>query len=57
MLLFLSADKTHSNIVFVCKSRYVDCFIKELVIDNSLGNSTYIPTTLACTCKRGIIGH
>jgi hypothetical protein len=32
--------------VFVCKSHYIDCLIKELGIDNSLGNPTYTPTTL-----------
>jgi hypothetical protein len=35
-----------SNIVFVRKSHYVDCLIKELGIDNLLGNPTYTPTTL-----------
>jgi hypothetical protein len=30
----------------VCKSHYVDCLIKELCIENSLGNPTYTPTTL-----------
>jgi hypothetical protein len=29
----------------VCKSHYTDCLIKELGIDNSLGNPTYTPTT------------
>jgi hypothetical protein len=32
--------------VFVCISHYIDCLIKELAIDNSLGNPIYIPTTL-----------
>jgi hypothetical protein len=36
MLLFLP-----KYIVFVCKSHYIDCLIKELGIDNSLGNLTY----------------
>jgi len=35
-----------NNIVFVCKSHDIDCLIKELGIDNSLGNPTYTPTTL-----------
>ena len=35
-----------NNIVFVCKSHYIDCLIKELGIDNLLGNPTYTPTTL-----------
>ena len=30
----------------MCKSHYVDCLIKELGIDNLLGNPTYTPTTL-----------
>jgi len=37
-------DKAPNNIVFVCKSHYIDCLIKELSIDNLLGNSTYIYT-------------
>jgi len=36
---------TPNNIVFVCKSHCIDCLIKELGIDNSLGNPTYTPTT------------
>jgi hypothetical protein len=40
------ADKAPNNIVFVCKSHYIDCLIKELGIDSSLGNPTYTPTTL-----------
>jgi hypothetical protein len=39
------ADKTVNNNVFVCKSHYVDCLIKELGIDNSLGKPTYTSTT------------
>jgi len=27
------ADKVPNNIVFVCKSHYIDCLIKELGID------------------------
>ena len=41
-----SADKDPNNIVSVYKSHYVDCLIKELGIDNSLGNPTYTPTAL-----------
>ena len=43
--VIVSADKAPNNIVFVCKSHYIDCLIKELGIDNSLGNPTYTPTT------------
>jgi hypothetical protein len=45
--VFVSADKAPNNIVFVCKSHYIDCLIKGLskCIDNSLGN-LHTPTTL-----------
>ena len=39
--VFVSADKAPNNIVFVCKSHYIDCLIKELCIDNSFENPTY----------------
>jgi hypothetical protein len=32
--------------VFVCKSNYKDCLIKELGIDTLVGSPTYTPTTL-----------
>ena len=41
----VSTDKAPNNIVFVFKSHYIECLIKELGIDNSLGNPTYTPTT------------
>jgi hypothetical protein len=44
--VIVSADKAPNNIVFVCKSHYIDCLIKELGIDNSIGNPIYTPTTL-----------
>ena len=44
--VIVSADKASKNIVFVCKSHYIDCLINELSIDNSLGNPAYSPTTL-----------
>jgi hypothetical protein len=33
-------------LIILCKSHYIDCLIKELGIDNSLGNPVYTPTTL-----------
>ena len=39
-------DKPPNNIVFVCKSHYVDCLIKEYGTHNSLGNPNYTLTTL-----------
>ena len=44
--VIVSADKAPNNIVFVCKSHYIDDQIKELGIDNLPGNPTYTPTTL-----------
>jgi hypothetical protein len=39
-------DKASSNIVFVCKSYYVECLIKELAINsNTSSNTTYKPTS------------
>ena len=43
--VIVSADKAPNNIGFVCKSRYVDCLIKQLGSANSLGNPTYTLTT------------
>ena len=42
----VSADKAPNNIDFVCNSHYIDCLIKELGIDNSLGSLTYTLMTL-----------
>jgi hypothetical protein len=40
------ADKASNNIVFVCKSYYYECLIKELAIhSNTSGNTTYKPTS------------
>ena len=36
--VIVSADKSPNNIVFVCKSHYIDCLIKELGIDTLVGN-------------------
>jgi hypothetical protein len=44
--VIVSADKAPNNIVFACKSHYIDWLIKELGIDNSLGNPTYTSKTL-----------
>jgi hypothetical protein len=38
----------------MCKSHYIHCLIKELGIDNLLGNPTYTPTTLT---KEGILDN
>jgi hypothetical protein len=41
--VIVSADKAPNNIVLVCKSHYIDCLIKELGIDNSLGKPYIYP--------------
>jgi len=40
-------EKASNNIVFVCKTYYIDCFVKELGIDNNTGNPIYTPTSLS----------
>jgi hypothetical protein len=44
--VIVSADKAPNNLVFVCRSHYIDFLIKELGIDNLLGHPTYSQTTL-----------
>jgi hypothetical protein len=39
--VIVSTDKAPNNIVFVCKSHNIYCLIKELGIDNSLGNPDF----------------
>ena len=44
--VFVPADKASNNIVFVCKSYYFECLIKELGINsNTSSNTTYKPTS------------
>ena len=45
------ADKAPNNIVFVCKSHYIDYLIRELGIDNSPVNPTYIYLSTLLNCK------
>jgi len=40
-------DKASNNIVFVCKTYYIDCLVKEFGIDNNTGRPTYTPTSLS----------
>ena len=45
-MLSIPADKASNNIVFVCKSYYFECLIKELGINNNTSsNTTYKPTS------------
>jgi len=41
------ADEAFNNIVFVCKTYYIDCLVKELGFNNDMGNPTYSPTSLS----------
>ena len=44
--VIVPADKASNNIVFVCKSYYFECLIKELGINsNTFSNTTYKPTS------------
>ena len=44
--VIVSADKALNTIVFVCKSYYFECLIKELGINNNTSsNTTYKPTS------------
>ena len=44
--VIVPADKASNNIVFVCKSYYFECLIKELGINsNTSSNTTYKPTS------------
>jgi len=39
---YVPVDKAFNNIVFVGKTYYIDCLVKELGINNNTGNPTYI---------------
>jgi hypothetical protein len=44
--VIVPADKASNNIVFVCKSYYFECLIKELGINSKTSsNTTYKPTS------------
>jgi hypothetical protein len=43
--VIVPADKASNNIVFVCKSYYFECLIKELGINNNTSSNTTYKTT------------
>ena len=45
--MVVPADKASNNIVFVCKTYYIDCLVKELGINSPRGNPTYTITGLS----------
>ena len=44
------ADKAHNNIVFVCKTYYIQCFLSEIDVENNSSDKTYTATT--CTLSK-----
>ena len=40
------ADKSQNNIVFVCKTFYIQCLLSEVDIENNCNDKTYTATTL-----------
>ena len=41
------ADKASNNIVFVCKTHYINCLMEELDMSTMTGNSTYNLTAMS----------
>ena len=41
------ADKASNNIVFVCKTHYINCLIKEFGMSTMTGNPTYNLTAMS----------
>ena len=41
------ADKASNNIVFVCKTHYINCLMDELGINTMTGNPTYNLTAMS----------
>jgi hypothetical protein len=44
--IWVFKDWSRASVPQQCKSHYIDCFIKEFGIDNSLDNPIYTPTRL-----------
>ena len=47
MFVVVPADKASNNIVFVCKTHYINCLMEELGMSTITGNPTYNLTTLS----------
>ena len=41
------ADEGQNNIIFVCKTHYIQCLSSEIDAENKSSNNTYIPTTFS----------
>ena len=41
------ADKAQNNIVFVCKTFYIQCLLSEVPVENNRSDKTYTNTTLS----------
>jgi len=45
--IVVPTDKASNFIVFVCKTYYIGCLVRELGINNNFGDPTYTPTSLS----------
>ena len=45
--VIVPADKASNNIVFVCKTHYINCLMEELGISTMTGNPTYNLTAMS----------
>ena len=52
--VLVPADKAPNNVVFVCKSYYINCLLKELGLSDNQSNKTYTPVSFS---KREIIDN
>ena len=47
MFVVVPADKASNNIVFVCKTHYINCLMEELGMSTMTGNPTYNLTAMS----------
>ena len=47
--IIVPADKAFNNIVFVCKTHYINCLMEELDMSTLTGNPTYNLTAMSRT--------
>ena len=45
--VFVPADKASNNIVFVCKTHFINCLMEELAVSTMTGNPTYNLTAMS----------
>ena len=47
LFVVVPADKASNNIVFVCKTHYINCLMEELGMSTMTGNPTYNLTAMS----------